>query len=150
VYGAPTPQISLAGGALKATLTAPSSATTQYVGFGLYFNGCVNASTYAGVKFKLTGTVTGCTLQYSSNYSENAKMSEDPKGSCTATACYSSQKTITVPASGDVSVAWADQTGGAPVAAVNPGKLVAVQWQFTVPASMACSVDITVDNVTFY
>ena len=88
--------------------------------------------------------------EYSSNYSENASMASDTKGTCTATACYSSQKTITIPASGDTSVAWADQTGGAPVAAVNPGKLVGVQWQFTIPAGMSCMANLTIDNVTFY
>jgi len=38
----------------------------------------------------------------------------------------------------------------APVAAVNPGKLVGVQWQFTIPAGMSCMANLTIDNVTFY
>ena len=144
--------LSVAGGALNAKLTGPMATAAQYVGFGLYFNSCVNAATYAGVKFKLSGTMTGgCTLMYSSNYSENASMASDTKGTCTATSCYSSQKMITIPAAaGDVSVAWADQTGGAPVAAVDAGKLVGVQWQFTIPAGMSCNADLTIDNVTFY
>jgi hypothetical protein len=149
-FGAPTPVLSLTGGTLRATLTGSTVAAATYVGFGLYFNSCVNAATYAGVKFTLSGTMTGgCTLMYSSNYSENAPTT-DTKGSCTAAACYPSQKMITIPASGDTSVAWAEQVGGAPVAAVNPGKLVGVQWQFTIPAGMSCTANLTIDNVTFY
>ena len=60
------------------------------------------------------------------------------------------EKTVAIPAATDVSMTFAAQTGGMPVAAVNPGKLVGVQWQFNVAAVMSCMADLTIDDVTFY
>jgi hypothetical protein len=147
-YGTPAPVVTVTGGTLHAMLTAPAASAANYVGFGLSFNTCVNASAYAGVRFLLTGTVTGCTMQYTSNYSEGAATGSDPKGSCMQATCFSSQATIT-PQSTPRLVAWSDATGGVPVATVDQGKLVGVAWQFAVPANTACSADITIDDVAF-
>jgi hypothetical protein len=39
---------------------------------------------------------------------------------------------------------------GVPVATVDAGRLANVVWQFTIPASTACSADVTIDDVLFY
>jgi hypothetical protein len=149
IYGVPAPVVSVAGGAAHVTLTASSSASVNYVGFGLAFNSCVNASAYSGVRFTLTGTVTGCTMQFMTTYTEVLPTS-DPKGMCSGPTCYPSQTDVT-PQAAPRSVAWNAYTRpGVPVATVDAGRLANVVWQFTIPASTACSADVTIDDVQFY
>jgi hypothetical protein len=151
-YGSPAPVLNLTSApALHAMLTAPAPTSPEYVGFGLYFNSCVDASMYTGVQFTIAGTVTGCMVQFSANYSEDAATT-DPKGTCTGSSCYSSQYTVaSIPATASpVMVLFSQQTEGMPAAAVDKGKLVGVQWQFTVPMGMACMADVTISNVSFF
>ena len=78
-------------------------------------------------------------------------MASDSRGRVLPTARYSSHEDlITIPAAaGDVRVAWADQTGRVrPWRPSIAGKLVGVQWQFTIPAGTSCDADLTIDNVT--
>ena len=155
-YGTPSPSVSLTSGALHATLNAGTGAAVNYVGFGLYFNACVDATQYTGVKFKLGGTIgTGCMLVYSHNFRDDAfhMPPNDVKGSCTLGpgSCYSPQKTLTVPAtSTEISVAFTDVMGGSPVMnTVDKAHLTGLQWQFVVPTE-GCTADITLDDVSFY
>ncbi len=156
-YGTPAPTIAESNGALHVTLDAPGTASAQYLGFGIYFNSCVDGHQYSGVKFDIAGTVSGCTTQFAFNYREDSANASDPKGSCTAASCYAGAAPVTVPASmATVPVAYADVSGGEPVAgALTPAAqtyLTGVLWQLTAPAAPTadCTADLTIDNVTFY
>jgi hypothetical protein len=154
-YGPPNPTLALTNGALQVTLNAPSTTSVQYVGFGIGFNNCVNASAYTGVKFDIGGTVTGCALKLTCNFREDGINAKDPKGSCAgdSASCYPPQAAFTLTSSVvTTSVAFTSATGGSPVAAIDTTYLTTVEWQFTVPANATsnCVAIITVDNVAFY
>ena len=156
-FGTPSPTITEANGSLHVTLNAPGTASDQYLGFGVYFDNCVDGHSYTGVKFDIGGTMTGCSMVFSFNYREDASNASDAKGSCTIANCYAGQAAVTVPATlTSTSIAYSDVTGGAPIAGPLTTQaqtyLTGVQWQFTVPAGVTapCVADLTLDNVTFY
>src|SRR4051812_238554 len=79
-YGAPrAPIYTILSGRVNVTDTVEIGATNQYQGFGIYFNGnetgtdCLDASSYTGVSFLLSGSLmgTGCTMQFAINDSEH-------------------------------------------------------------------------------
>lgn len=156
-YGPPAPTLAQADGALHVTLDAPATTAAQYLGVGLYFNACVDGSSYSGVKFDIGGTLSGCTMVFSFNYREDDANASDPKGSCAAALCYAGQAPVTVPAAmTTTAIAYSAVAGGAPIAGpLTPAAqtfLTGVQWQFNVPAGATqdCVADLTIDNVTFY
>jgi hypothetical protein len=156
-YGTPAPTIAETNGLLHVTLDAPGTTSAQYLGFGIYFNSCVDGHMYSGVKFDIGGTMSGCAMQYAFNYREDSANASDPKGSCTAASCYAGQATVTVPASvTSTSIAYSAVSGGVPIAGALTTAaqtyLTGVLWQFAVPARATadCIVDLTIDNVTFY
>jgi hypothetical protein len=149
----------LSGGALTyaATLEAPTTSDMfPYSGFAVYLTSaaCIDARAYTGIAFSLN--VTGnCPAYLMFSDSEHLTMTNDPlRGACVATStssCFASQFSVT---SSTTSVAF-DATpvnAGQPTAAVDPGKLTGVQWQFGVPSGSAvgCSGTITVANIHFY
>jgi len=162
-YGSPAPVAAVTGGAWHITLTAPGTASAQYLGVGIYFNGnsagtaCIDATAYTGIQFDVMGSITGtmCSAQYSTNDSAHSNSASDPKGAGDSTS-YAPQAPLTVastvttvmmPFSGTGA-----PTGGSPAVAVDKTKLTGVQWQFTVGAGTTsnCAVDLTIDNVKFY
>jgi hypothetical protein len=154
------------GGAWKVTMNAPGTASAQYVGIGLYFNGnvegthCIDGTPYNGISFDVKGTVTGCTVQYSAVDAQHAENSASNKKASGApgSGVYPPQleilsnitttgTTLMVPFSGTGA-----PTGGSPAIGVEKNKLIGVQWQYTIAAAAAspCVVDMTIDNVKFY
>jgi hypothetical protein len=151
---------------MEAAGTSPNG--PQYAGFVLFFNNCVNACAFKGVSFSIKGTITGCTMQFSTNFTQDVcndgTTSSDPKGSYrfdAGTTCpaYSPQlnlKTITSTAQ-TIQVAFDDAMliGGVPNMMVDNGHITGVQWQFTIPAAGdggpdACIANINISNVKFY
>ena len=162
-YGSPAPVATVTNGAWHIALTAPGTASAQYLGVGIYFNGdsagtqCIDATAYTGISFDISGSVggTGCTAQYSTNDSAHSNNATDPKGSGDATS-YAPQAAVTAtstvtPVMMPFSGAGAP-SGGNPAVGVEKSKLTGVQWQFTVAAGTTnnCAVDLTIDNVKFY
>ena len=161
-FGTPAPELKVSGANLHAQATVVAGAEPQTVGFGIYFRRCVDAGAYSGVKFDMSGTVTGCRMSYAFNFSEDvwngslvdAGTEGDSKGACTlgATACYPPSATITAATQ---TVLFSAVSGGAPVHAVDKGRLTGLVWQFAVGArpdggpNSACSIDVTVDNIAF-
>ena len=153
--GSAQPTWSVDGDTLTLTENASATSAAQYVGAVLYFNKCVDAADFAGVEFTMSGTISGCTLVYSANYSGTTDSAIDPKGTCVksgTTGCYAPQKTLTVSSSPtQIRIGWDDTTGGSPVAPVDESKLTGIQWQFTIPAGTGtCSASISISNLKFY
>jgi hypothetical protein len=153
------PAVVTSTGSLVATIaTGPvTTAGNNYAGFGISFNACTDASTYSGVKFNISGTLsTGCTIQFSATFSEDAAPSSTaPVGrdSCTG-SCYPPSKIFALPATAtDVTVNFADVTGGAPLMVIDKARLTGIQWQLNVPATTdaggGCTGSVTIDNVVF-
>jgi hypothetical protein len=160
-----------------------SPTQNHYQGFGIYFNGnsdgtdCIDASSYTGVQFDISGTLVGdnCTVQFSINDSEHADSTvlktagvdasgpNDPKASGPKGA-YAPQlqigpmimaatTTIKVPFTGtgtDV------PSGGLPAdTAIDTKRIEGVQWQMTTPkmadgGATECDLDVKIANVKFY
>src|SRR4051812_31385430 len=138
-FGTPAPELKVSGSNLHAQATVVAGAEPQTVGFGIYFRRCVDAAAYRGVKFDMSGTVTGCTMSYAFNFSEDvwngslvdAGTQGDAKGTCTLgpTACYPPSATITAVSQ---TVLFSAVSGGAPVHAVDKGRLTGLLWQFAI------------------
>ena len=150
-YGSPAPVATATGGAWHITLTAPGTASAQYLGVGIYFNGnsagteCVDATAHTGVQFDISGSVGGtmCSAQYSTNDSAHSNSATDPKGSGDSTS-YAPQASLTV-TSAVTTVMMpfvGGPSGGNPAVGVAKDKLTGVQWQFTVGAGTTSNCDV--------
>jgi hypothetical protein len=176
--GAAAPTYTTNTGALVVKENAAATSAAQYVGLPIYFNGssdgkdCLNASAYMGVQFDLSGTATGCMVQYSTNDSAHSDHTTDTVKGAGPAGAYSPQITLTA-----AQITTAVQTikipftgtgapsGGMPASAIDPSKLTGIQWQFTIPAGTAatgdggatdggaaggCNATLTIDNISFY
>jgi hypothetical protein len=144
---APTFTIGASGAAVMDTVQLSSK--NHYQGFGIYMNGnaagdeCIDAHTYTGVQFDLSGSLTGtgCTMQFSINDSEHQdsttsgtdKKPSGPAGSYApqlqiASMLTTTVTTVKVPFSGAGA-----PTGGSPASAIDPMKVTGVQWQLSTP-----------------
>jgi hypothetical protein len=153
--GSAQPTWSVDGDTLTLTENGTATTAAQYVGAVLYFNKCVDAVSFSGVEFTISGTMSGCTLVYSANYSGTTDSAVDQKGTCVksgTTGCYAPQKSLTVSSSPtQVRIGWDDTTGGSPVGPIDESKLTGLQWQFTIPGGTGtCSASITISNLKFY
>jgi hypothetical protein len=174
-YGdTPKPVFTQGTGTINVTDTVQIDSKAHFQGFGLYMNGnaggtdCVNGSSYTGVQFDLSGSLTGtgCAMVFSINDSEHADPASstppDPKAGG-PTGAYSPQFAVT--ASQITTTAMTIKvpftapsfTNGAanPMTAVDPTKLTGVQWQLAVPAATdggaaECVWNINLANVKFY
>jgi hypothetical protein len=153
--------------------TVQTDSKPHFQGFGLYLNGnpggtdCVDAHTYTGVEFDLSGSLTGtgCAMIFSINDSEHADSTVtpvDPKAggpagsyapqfAITASQLTSTAMTIKVPFTAPAFAGGA----ASPATAVDPTKVTGVQWQMAVPVASdggatECVWNINLANVKFY
>jgi hypothetical protein len=146
-------------GTLTLTENAAATAAPQYVGGVIYISGnstgtdCVNASTYTGVEFTVSGTVSAaCTISFSINDSEHTAVSAtDPKASGAAGSYSGAVPVVPTATATQQKVPFTSITGGMPATALDPTKLEAIQWQYTIPAgSGTCTSTLTITDVSFY
>jgi len=162
-YGASPPTTTLEAGAWHVTLNAPSATTPQYfgVGFDLYGTpegtGCIDASLYTGIRFRIVGSVpSGCALSYSVYDSAHRPASKDPRATADELS-YPPQAALAFPTATPSTFSFPFSGAGAPLGG-NPAngidrtKLLGLQWQIVVPAGAVapCVVDFTLDDITFY
>jgi hypothetical protein len=144
-----------AGQALQVSVdsgTPPADAAFAWDGFGLYFNMCTDASTYAGIGFTINGDLGACSLQFGAQFSQDDDVGADPAfGSCVAGgACFS--PFVEPVGAGRTTVRFADMMGGSPLPTVDAARLTAIHWQFTVPTGISaasCAARFTIDDVAF-
>ena len=149
------PTVATGTGALEVVVATGPQATSSdtYAGFGIPFNSCANVTSFTGVKFSATGTLSaGCTIQFSLVDRFHSNTADSPLGACPS-GCYPGAKVFDLPATAtDVSIAFADISGGAGMPAtpvVDPSAAINVQWQINVPAN-GCTGNVTIDNIVFY
>jgi hypothetical protein len=157
--GTTMPTIDVSGGDLHISASIASAPASQYAGVGVFFSGasCIDASSFTGVEFTVGGTVSGCSLQYSTGCAQAEDVAgADSKAACTTNTCYSPQAPITnvtaVPQTVQVPFYGPPATGGAPLTIIDPTRLTGVQWQLNVPANGGtnCLADLHIDDVRFY
>ncbi|MEO6603217.1 MAG: hypothetical protein ABIQ16_25255, partial [Polyangiaceae bacterium] len=113
----------------------------DYDGFGVYFNGCTDASAYSGVSFTIKGKAgaTGM-LNFRVQTNSNTAISMmNMKGSCVVPAgttdtyplCHSSGVDIPVTEGGStVMVNFSQLMGGMPVDMITGKDIVGLEWAF--------------------
>jgi hypothetical protein len=149
-------------GALDITESGAASATMiEYAGQVVYFSGdaagldCVTASTYTGVQFTLSGTISGCTVVFTINDSEHSAASTaDPKASGASTA-YPGTVSLTPTSTATLVqvpfVGTGAPTGGMPASAIDPTKLESISWQYVIPEGTGtCTSSLTISDIAFY
>jgi hypothetical protein len=146
------------GFAIAATIVAPTAGNGNWEGVSLFFGGtaCVNASSYTGVKFDLSGDLGGCALSFGASASADLSHADAPKmGSCPAddSQCYPPLVPVAPGTATTIEVPFQSLSFGSPVGALDPSMLVDVQWQLN-PARGAdggvCMANLTIKNVSFY
>jgi hypothetical protein len=166
VGGTGAPIFTTTGGTLNITESAAATSAPQYVGVVIYFNNCIDASAFTGVQFTISGSFSGCTMQYSTDDSEHGDSTlstpnphaTGPAGSYSmqarlaATQVTSTPMTISIPFTGPGAPA-----GGSPDGvALDTAKLDSLTWQLTIPVASAvdgtptCAASLAIDNVGFY
>lgn len=147
--GLTAPVVSTTASNLSVTFNTGAPTTMYpYAGWGIPFDACNNVSSYTGVKFNISGTLSaGCTIQFSLGDKQHS--SSPPLGTCTATSCYPGAKVFTLPATAtDVTVLFSEIAAGGPATPiVVPAEAIGVQWQLNVPTT-GCMGSVTIDNVT--
>src|SRR5262249_54396898 len=103
-----------------------SGSVTDYSGFGIYFNTCTDVSAYTGLSFTLTGTSAN-PVHFRVQINPNEPPQTDGmKGSCNGSPgveCVDPGKDV-MPGTDPQMFAWADFTGGKPVAAVDTKQVI--------------------------
>jgi hypothetical protein len=128
-----------------------SDPSNSWSGVGLYFSqpACVDASTYTGFRFTVSGDLGTCKLSFVGVPSQDNAVANGPVGTCTATSCISpSYGPITT---GTSIVHFTDLSGGTPYATLDPAALNDIGWQLNVPTdgSPACNADFIITDVSF-
>lgn len=133
----------------------------QFAGFGFWFGPCQDASPFEGVQFTLSGSITGGSvavqLQTEKNYPVDTA---NTKGDCVAPEGvdawdFCKSNSYAVPALDAASgynyyIPWAQFTGGAPDATLNPNQLLGVQFQTNCGPDAECPVDLMLHDLRFY
>jgi hypothetical protein len=160
--GPAAPGIATDGGALYVTENQAATAAPQYVGAGLYFTSCIDASAFTGVSFSVSGAFSGCSMQFSTGDVEHQDRATTSGFATGVAGDYPPQTAISM---GDVTSApqvvkvpfGPTAISGNPATSLDPQKIILVLWQLTIPpatptdgAPAACSADLTIDDVTFY
>lgn len=133
-----------------------TATVNNYVGLGMWFGPCVDASAYAGISFTIGGTIGEmgqAVLQVQQSDNKEVEMVDGgARGDCDTSvdSCTYNQAVYDVPETADtVSVCFADMTGGSPNSTVDNSQLYALQYQFNCETDGMCEVDVTVDDVVF-
>jgi hypothetical protein len=144
-------------GALNLSGNQAGGPNREYEGVTLLFLNCIDASAFSGVAFAIEGSVSGCTMQYATDFS--ADDSSPQLGSCTGPSCYSPQSSV-FPTSTATTLEfpWASLSyaPGDPIPnPQDPTTIVGIQWQFTIPpvsdgGSDVCLADVTITDLRFY
>jgi hypothetical protein len=151
-YGGTTYEV--VGNALHVTGTYPASTATvqQYVGFGIYFDNCIDATAYSGFSFKLTGSFGACDmLAMGASFPQDqpAPTLANPggHGTCTGMACFAAMAngspvtTVTADAKSritGINIGWHSPLAGA-----------AGDGGGDAGAGAGCTVDFTIDDIAF-
>ena len=145
-------------GKLRLQVALPSN---DFVGFGLSFSICGNASAFTGISASIGGTLGNATLVWQIQTDNDTPINTSTgKGRCAYPSgtmwndCGYNSYTF---ASGSVpstpttfNEAWSQFTGGKPVTTIEANEIIGTQWQLECRTGGTCNVNITIDDVKFY
>ncbi len=160
--GDPAPTYTM-DGTLHITLNAPATSTSQELLVVDHFQGCVDAATFTGLQFSISGSLSGCTLRYFTQDSlhlyddgypmSHGKLGTGLPGARAPFAALMAGQVTSVPQT--VMVPFAAASGGFPPRPIDPTKITGFGWAFVVDpstgdAAPSCIADLTIDDVRFY
>jgi len=165
-YAAPRgsgfPRYTTSGGALNIRVNAAPTSTPQFLGAVVYFNYCIDASAFTGVQFTISGSFSGCTMQYATGDVEHQDMTLGSAFATGPAGSYPPQNRLAVdemtaaPRTIKAPFVVSDIQGSPPVL-LDPSKLISTIWQFTVPVAAEgendnpmCAGSVTIDDIRFY
>lgn len=138
-------------------LTAAGN-VSEYAGFGLYVQNCADASSFEGVRFKISGNPPQRKMSFAIQTNAN-EWANGTKGACLAAEdkkfidCSHPFVSIDVTETPtEVTLKWADFGGGKPAADAKTTGADVIGLQFILPWSetaTAYDVSVTVDDVEF-
>ena len=134
---------------------------SNYTGMGVFFNGCINAASYSGVRFTISGDVgSSGTVRFFPVVNRNRDVStEFSVGSCIPDdasspwlSCHPPEVSLPVTSLPTVhSVPWSAFTGGVPAASTDGSDVLTFEWAFRwQDGDAAYAGKLTIDDVTFY
>ena len=123
----------------------------------LYVTYCANASSYAGVKFKISGNAGESGSLVFHVQTNATKWADGAKGACLGpkanefTACAPPTTLITgiTAEPKEVTVLWSDVKDGKPVATTDGSDIIGFNWSFNWPEPAAYAASITIDDMEF-
>ncbi|MES1164449.1 MAG: hypothetical protein ABUR63_01725, partial [Verrucomicrobiota bacterium] len=162
--GPARPTATQTGGALHITESGPATSAAQYVGVALSFVDCIDATAFTGIQFSISGSFSGCTMQYASGDSEHQDLATGAPNATGPAGAYPPQSTLSAAqVTATPQILMMPFTGttifGNPQTPLDTAKLIFALWQFTIPAAApatadggtpVCVADITIDNLKFY
>ena len=129
---------------------------TSWAGGGVVFESCVNATSFASVRFTATlsaGSLSGCTWQVQlQTQDQRASTDVDPIGGTCTSNCYGYPAAVLAPP-GAMQTAYdvPFRLFGTPSGSNVPteSQVVGVQWQVTSASPEGCSAELHLDNIGF-
>lgn len=153
---------STTGGNLNIKVSAPATSRPQFLGTMVLFNSCIDASTFSGVQFSISGSFSDCSLTYATgdvaheDATISSTFSSGPAGSYAPHHKISAADLSSIPRTMKLPFAATDIQGN-PSTPIDPTKLIFTLWQFVVPvaaddgsATPPCSASLTIRDIKFY
>jgi len=119
-----------------------------WVGAGLPFPGCVDASAYTGVRFTITGDLGTCSLMFGVTPTE--QQADEFGGACTADVC--TPPFFTPVTTGTSTILFSQLGGNEPAGPIDASRLQNIQWTLNVPTdgvSAPCSAAFSITDISF-
>lgn len=158
-FGVPAPTVTT-NGALHITVNAPPTSQFRVVLAVDHFDSCIDTTAFTGVRFNISGTVSGCALLHFVEdsvhlHDDGIPMSSGshgtgPEGSVPANASLTDgaatllAETKTIP--------FGNLAGSVPATPLDRAKVTGLGWAFiNLPSQPGdCVADLTIDDVSFY
>ena len=128
-----------------------------FVGFGLWFGPCTDASAFSGITFDMSGDIGNTELQVQMQMSRTYPIASD-KGECVFTdeatqwdECINNY-TIVEGVSEEVQtfdLTWDMFEGGQPVSPLDPSELLGIQLHFNCGEEGDCPLNVVLTNIMF-
>lgn len=138
-----------------------SGAVKTYTGMGVYFNGCIDASKYKGVRFTISGDPgTSGTVRFFPVVNRNRDVSTAlTVGACVPAdpvnwwdSCHPPEMSLPVTATPtEHYVPWTAFEGGAPTLLTDGSDVLTLEWAFRwLDGDAEYTAELKVDDIAFY
>lgn len=142
------PDGSLQGIQVSASPGTSTDPLNSWVGAGLPFFTCLDASAYSGVRFTVAGDLGTCSLAF--GVTPTQQQADEFGGACTADVCT---PPIFMPVTTGTTTVLFSQLGGyEPTGPIDASRLQNIQWTLNLPTdgvSAACNAIINITDITF-